>query len=85
MFTKIKTWITGEVRSVESILSSFRSTISQLEQHAEATYAKAVHLDQVVIEHYSKAIEAAQANIDVAHAEVAKAKDVASKLKALIA
>jgi hypothetical protein len=84
MFNTIKTWITWEVQSVEGIISAFTATVTKLEDHAQAMYARAVHLDQVVIEEASKVIEKAQAEIDAVHAEATKAINVAAKIKALL-
>jgi hypothetical protein len=70
-------WIVGEVRTVETIIANFRTTINELENHAEQKLREAFHHRDV-----ANAAHAAEA---VAADEADKAKAVAKKISALVA
>ncbi|SHH47985.1 hypothetical protein [Bradyrhizobium erythrophlei] len=70
-------WIKNTEATVETILSGWTKTIKDLEAHAEAKAAEAIE-NNALVTFYEEAT-------NLAKAEVAKAKDVAAKIKALFA
>jgi hypothetical protein len=77
MFSRIKAWIVGEVRTVEGIVSTFTNTIRQLEVHAVSKVSEAVRHEATAAEATVKAEEA--------KTEASKAFKVADQIKQLVA
>jgi len=84
MFSKIKAWITGEVTTIETILSGFYKTVHDLEQHAVDKFeqAKEHAIEAGAALQWHKEATEAEAN---AKATAQTALEVAEKIKGLVA